>query len=163
MPLITSMLKAELVTIYEKGQVGNPSPEIVGIKTAQAYLKYVSAGIDMGGGTFVSMLGISKLGTKLGDIFSTSNGISATQGYAIARAFNSCLHTFKTNYQIAISTAPGFPTMLNGMAKLLSTPNSSSTSFAQKFANYLSAYTSTAIITGLIPGTPPIPFAGPIK
>ena len=133
MPLITSMLKAELVTIYEKGQVGNPDTEMVGI------------------------------GTKLGDIFSTSNGISATQGYAIARAFNSCLHTFKTNYQIAISTAPGFPTMLNGMAKLLSTPNSSSTSFAQKFANYLSVYTSTAIITGLIPGTPPIPFAGPIK
>ena len=63
------MLKAELVTIYEKGQVGNPSPQIVGIKTAQAYLKYVSAGIDMGGAPFVSMLGTSKLGTKLGDNF----------------------------------------------------------------------------------------------
>ena len=109
------------------------------------------------------MLGVIDLGQKLGDAFSTEKGVSTSQGYVIARAFNSCLHTYKTTYQIVISTAPGFPAMMNGLAELFSTPNLTSTLFAQKFATQVSLFTSVAIITGMVPGTPPIPFSGPIS
>ena len=47
------------------------------------------------------------------------------------------------------------------MIDLFSTPNPSATLFANKLARALNTFTSSAIITGVIPGTPPVPFTGP--
>ena len=41
MPLIMPSLQTELIDVYSKGKAGNPSPIIVGLKTAKAYLNYV--------------------------------------------------------------------------------------------------------------------------
>ena len=45
MPLILPTLQSELINIYEKGPAGNPSPQVVGLKTAQAYNTYCSTAL----------------------------------------------------------------------------------------------------------------------
>ena len=61
----------------------------------------------MGGGTFAAMPGNSQLIQKLGDVYSKKKGNGSLQGAAMARAFNDCLGTFTTNYQVSIVTAAG--------------------------------------------------------
>ena len=57
MPLLLPTLSGDLVDIYNKGKKGNPFPAAVGIKTGKAYVSYVSAGMNAGGGAFTSMPG----------------------------------------------------------------------------------------------------------
>ena len=112
MPLIMPTLQSELIGIYEKGPAGNPAPPLVAIKTATAYLNFVTPGVNAGAGSTIAMPGSIALGSDLTD--------------------------------------------------LLSAPSPSASLFATKFATALNTYTSSATVIGIIPGTPPIPFSGPI-
>ena len=163
MPLIMGTLQAELINIYEKGPTGNPSPQIVGLKTAKAYMNYVSTGMNMGAGSFTAMPGVSALGQELGNIYSGKSPAGALTAQKIARAFNSCLTTFMSVFQTTIITATGLPGLIVGLIDVFSSPNLSATLFVNKFARELNTYTLSAQVIGVIPGTPPIPFAGPIN
>ena len=55
MPLIVATLQAELIGVYEKGPTGNPSPQLVGLNTAKAYMNYCSTGMNAGAGSFTAM------------------------------------------------------------------------------------------------------------
>ena len=161
MPLILPTLQGDLINIFEKGPTGNPTPSLVGIKTGQAYLTYCSSIINMGGGSFSGMPGSSALGSELGNILSATSQSSALTAQKIARAFNDCLSTLLTVFQTTIVTAPGFGSLVPELIDLLSTPKPSATLFATKFATALNNFTSAAIISGVVPGTPPVPFTGP--
>lgn len=163
MPLVLGSLQGELINIYEKGISGNPSPQLVGIKTAKAYLSYVSAGINAGGGSFSGMPGSSSLGSELGNIYSSTSPSGAITGQKIARAFDTCLATFLSVYQTTIITAPGLGGLIGELINIFSAYNPSSTIFANKFARALNTYTSSAIVSGVIPGSPPVPFSGNIS
>jgi len=65
MPLLMPTLQSELIGIYEKGPSGNPAPPLVGIKTATAYLNFVTPGINAGAGSTIAMPGSIALGTDL--------------------------------------------------------------------------------------------------
>ena len=118
MPLLLPTLSGDLVDIYNKGKKGNPFPAAVGIKTGKAYVSYVSAGINAGGGAFTSMPGGSVLGGDLAEILSK------------------------------VPTASGNITAAN---------------MATALARALNNYTLAAIVIGVIPDTPGIPFTGPIS
>ena len=81
----------------------------------------------------------------------------------MATAFNNCLSTLITVNQIAIVTAPGLPLLQAGLTQVLSTPAASATMFAQQLATQLNTFTMMAIVSGIIPGTPPVPFTGPLS
>ena len=68
-----------------------------------------------------------------------------------------------TVHQIAIVTAPGLPVLQAGLTQVLSTPAASATMFAQQLATQLNTFTMMAIVSGIIPGTPPVPFTGPLS
>jgi|TARA_B100001778_G_C18591626_1_gene632549 hypothetical protein len=161
MPLILPTLQGDLINIFEKGPTGNPTPSLVGIKTGQAYLTYCSTIMNMGGGSFSGMPGSSALGSELGNILSATSPSSALTAQKIARAFNDCLSTLLTVFQTTIVTAPGFGSLVPELIDLLSTPKPSATLFATKFATALNNFTSAAVISGVVPGTPPVPFTGP--
>lgn len=163
MPLILPTLQTDLINIYEKGPAGNPSPQLVGVKTAQAYNTYCSTIMNMGGGAFSGMPGVGALGTDLGDIFSDNSGFASpvTTALKIGLAFDNCLFTLLTVFQNSIVTQGGLGTLLSDLNDLLSAPNPSATLFATKFATALNTFTSSAIIIGVVPGTPPVPFTGP--
>ena len=162
MPLTVSTLQTELVGIFEKPK-GNPVPTPVAMDIAKAYLNYCSAGIDTGGSNFVAMPGSSALGQALADVMSKTNASGAMAAMDMAKAFDKCLATFKTAWQTTIVTAPGLPVLGSELVDLFSSPKPSAIIFAQGYAKALNNYTATAIVSGLIPGSPPVPYTGPIS
>ena len=164
MPLILPSLQSELIDVFDKGRKGNPHPAPVGIKIAKAYVNYVSAGINAGGGAFTNMPGGSALGDDLSRILdkipTPSGNITAAN---MATAFDTCLATWLSVHQTTIVTAPGKGGLQFELMDLLSAPKPSATLFAMALAKALNNYTLTAIVIGVVPDTPGIPFTGPIS
>ena len=164
MPLILGTLQGDLIDIYNKGKKGNPFPAAVGIKTGKAYVSYVSAGINAGGGAFTSMTGGSVLGGDLAEVLGkvpTASGmITATY---IAKAVDKCLATFLSVHQTTIVTAAGLPGLISELTDLFSAPKGHASLYATALARALNTYTMSAIVIGVIPDTPGIPFTGPIS
>ena len=164
MPLILASLNSELMDIYVKGKKGNPFPAAVGHKTGKAYVNYVSQGMNAGGGSFTSMPGGSVLGGDLAEILgkvpTASGNITAAN---MATAFDSCLSTFLSVHQTTIVTAPGKGALQMELMDLLSAPKGHASLYATALARALNNFTLTAIVSGVIPDTPGIPFTGPIS
>ena len=162
MPLILPSLQSELIDVFDKGKKGNPHPSPVGIKIAKAYANYVSAGINAGGGAFTNMPGGSALGDDLSRILdkipTPSGDITAAN---MATAFDTCLATWLSVHQTTIVTQKGG--LHFELMDLLSAPKPSATLFAMALAKALNNYTLTAIVIGVVPDTPGIPFTGPIS
>jgi len=163
MPLVVATLQGELIDIYEKGPKGNPAPQIVGLKTAKAYMNYCSAGMNAGGHQFTAMPGASALGQDLGNIYNSISPSGALTAQKMAKAFDSCLATWLSVFQTTIVTAPGLPGLIAGLMDIFSKPNPSTTLFANKLAKELNTYTLSAIVMGVTPDTPGVPFTGPIS
>ena len=163
MPIVVAGLQAELIDVYEKGPKGNPSPQIVGLKTAKAYMNFCSAGMNAGGHPFTAMPGASALGQDLGNIYGAVNPSGAITAQKMAKAFDACLATWLSLFQSTIVTAPGLPGLIAGLMDVFSKPNPSATLFANKLAKELNTYTLAAIVIGVTPDTPGVPFTGPIS
>ena len=163
MPLIMPSLQSELIDIYSKGKKGNPAPKLVATKTAQAYFNYVSAGMNAGGQAFTAMPGSSALGQELGDILSTTSPAGNLTAMKMAKAFDNCLQTFLSVFQTTIVTAPGLPGLQTELIDVFGSPKPSTTLFCMAYAKALNNYTLSAIVSGVIPDTPGVPFTGPIS
>ena len=137
MPLIMQPLQGELIDIYEKGKKGNASPKLVAIKTAKAYLNYISSGINAGGGPFTGMFGSSALGQDLCNILSSAWPDSDLTANMFTQAFDTCLNTFLSVHQTTITTSPGLSGLQEGLKKLLKSPNPTTTLFCIDFSNHL--------------------------
>ena len=162
MPLILPTLQADMISIYEKGPSGNPSPPIIAVKTAKAYNTFLQPGINAGGGSTTAMIGVTDLGNQLTDILSAYAPDPVSQATTTANAFDACLQTYLSLHQTTIVTTSGLPGLISDLVDLFASPKASSTLFANKFATALNTYTSSATVIGVIPGTPPVPFSGPI-
>ena len=112
------------------------------------------------------MPGSATLGTDLGIIYSTVS--PAAQGTLtatkIANAFDLCLMTFMSTFQNSIITGPFKGLLKTYLDIYLNKPALTASKFAANLAMALHlATTAPAIqVIGIIPGAPPIPFAGPI-
>ena len=163
MPLISATFQAELVGIFEKGPQGNKSGKKVGIDISKAYMNYISAGMNAGGFPFSAMPGVSGLGSALGDILDKESKSGALTAQKMAKEFDSCLATFLSVNQTTIITTAGLPGLISELVDLLSKANPSATIFCQGFATAVNNHAMAAIVSGLIPGAPPVPFTGPIS
>ena len=164
MPLVLPELQNSLVDIYNKGKKGNPFPAAVGIKTGKAYVSYVSAGINAGGWAFTSMPGGSVLGGDLAEVYSkvpTATGMITAAN--MATAFDKCLSTFLSVHQTTIISTVGFGGLYSELNDLFSAPKGHASLYAAALARALNNYTLSAIVIGVIPDTPGIPFTGPIS
>ena len=162
MPLMVATLQSVLVSIFDKPS-GNPVPTPVAMNVAKAYMNYCSAGINAGGQPFTAMPGVSALGQDLGNIYSSVSPAGALTAQKMAKAFDSCLATWLSLFQNTIITAPGLPGLIAGLVDIFSKPNPSTTLFANKLAKELNTYTLSAIVIGVTPDTPGVPFTGPIS
>jgi hypothetical protein len=48
------------------------------------------------------------------------------------------------------------------LTDILSSPKGVASLFATALGRALNTYTASAVVIGIIPGTPPVPFSGPI-
>jgi len=163
MPLISATFQAELVGIFEVGPDGNKSGKKVGIDVSKAYMNYISAGMNPAGFPFSAMPGTSALGSALGDILDKESPSGALTAQKMAKEFGSCLQTFLSVNQTTIITTAGLPGLISELVDLLSKANPSATMFCQGFATAVNNHAMSAIVSGIIPGSPPIPFTGPIS
>ena len=164
MPLVSATFQAELVGIFEVGPSGNKSGKKVGIDIYKAYMNYCSAGMNVGGFPFSAMPGTSQLGSALGDILDKTSKTHATTAQKMATEFDSCLQTFLSINQTTIVTTAGLPGLITELIDLLgNTKQKYATMFCQGFATAVNNHAMAAIVSGFIPGAPPVPFAGPIS
>ena len=163
MPLVSATFQAELVGIFEVGPSGNKSGKLVGMDISKAYMNYISAGMNAGGFPFSAMPGVSGLGSALGDILDGKSKSGALTAQKMAKEFDSCLATFMSVNQIAIVTTTGLPGLISELVDLLSKANASATLFCQGLATAVNNHAMSAIVSGMIPGAPPVPFTGPIS
>ena len=163
MPLVSATFQAELVGIFEKGPQGNKSGKKVGIDISKAYMNYISAGINAGGFPFSAMPGVSALGSALGDILDKTSKTHATTAQKMATEFDSCLQTFMSVNQTTIVTTAGLGGLISELMDLLGKANPSATVFCQGLATAVNNHAMAAIVSGMIPGAPPVPFTGPIS
>ena len=99
MPLIVGTLQGELIAALDKGPAGNPSPQLVGLDIAKAYMNFCSTGMNVGAGSFTAMPGASALGQDLGNILGGSSPSGTLTAQKMATAFDTCLQTFLSVYQ----------------------------------------------------------------
>ena len=163
MPLVSATFQAELVGIFEVGPSGNPSGKLVGMDISKAYMNYISAGMNAGGFPFSAMPGVSGLGSALGDILDKESKSGALTAQKMAKEFDSCLATFMSVNQISIVTTSGLGPLISELVDLLSKANASATLFCQGLATAVNNHAMSAIVSGIIPSVPPIPFTGPIS
>ena len=163
MPLISATFQSELVGIFEVGPSGNKSGKKVGIDISKAYMNYCSAGLNAGGFPFTAMPGTSQLGKGLGDILDATSKSGAITAQKMATEFDSCLATFVSVNQISIVTTAGLPGLISELVDLLTKANPSATIFCQGLATAVNNHAMSAIVSGIIPSVPPIPFTGPIS
>ena len=163
MPLVSATFQSELIGIFDVGPDGNPSGKLVGLDVSKAYMNYISVGMNMGGFPFSAMPGVSQLGSALGDILDKSSKTHATTAQKMATEFDSCLATFVSVNQIAIVTTAGLPGLISELMDLLGKANDTATIFCQGLATAVNNHAMSAIVSGIIPSVPPIPFTGPIS
>ena len=163
MPLVSATFQAELVGIFEKGPSGNKSGKKVGIDVSKAYMNYISAGMNAGGFPFSAMPGTSALGSALGDILEKESPSGAVTAQKMAKEFDSCLATFMSVNQTTIITTAGLGGLISELVDLLSKANASATLFCQGLATAVNNHAMAAMVSGMIPGAPPVPFTGPIS
>ena len=163
MPLVSATFQAELVGIFEVGPSGNKSGKKVGIDISKANMNNCSAGMNVGGFPFSAMPGTSALGSALGDILDKESKSGALTAQKMAKEFDSCLATFLSVNQTTIITTAGLGGLISELIDLLSKANPSATIFCQGFATAVNNHAMAAIVSGLIPGAPPVPFTGPIS
>ena len=163
MPLVSATFQSELIGIFDVGPDGNPSGKLVGLDVSKAYMNYISVGMNMGGFPFSAMPGVSALGSALGDILDKESKSGALTAQSMATEFDSCLQTFLSVNQTTIVTTAGLPGLTSELSDLLGKENASASLFCQGFATAVNNHAMAAIVSGLIPGAPPIPFTGPIS
>ena len=163
MPLISATFQSELIGIFDVGPDGNKSGKKVGIDISKAYMNYVSTGMNTGGFPFSAMPGVSALGSALGDILDKEEKSGALTAQNMAKEFDSCLATFMSVNQTTIITTAGLPGLISELIDLLSKANPSATAFCQGLATAVNNHAMAAIVSGLIPGAPPVTVVGPIS
>jgi len=163
MPLVSATFQSELIGIFDVGPDGNKSGKMVGLDVSKAYMNYISAGMNTGGFPFSAMPGTSALGSALGDILDKEEKSGAVTAQNMAKEFDSCLQTFLSVNQTTIITTAGLGPLISELVDLLGKENASATLFCQGLATAVNNHAMAAIVSGLIPGAPPIPFTGPIS
>ena len=163
MPLVSATFQSELIGIFDVGPDGNKSGKMVGLDVSKAYMNYISAGMNTGGFPFSAMPGTSALGSALGDILDKEEKSGSVTAQNMAKEFDSCLQTFLSVNQTTIITTAGLGPLISELVDLLSKENASATLFCQGLATAVNNHAMAAIVSGLIPGAPPVPFTGPIS
>ena len=163
MPLIMPSLQSELVDLYNKGKIGNPEPTLVRLKTGTAYFNYVSAGMNPAGFPFTAMTGTMELQDEIGKLYSGTVPDGRIFALKMAKAFTKCLDTWMSVNQTVIVPVPGMPGLQSELMDLFSKPKGHSSLFAMALGRALHTFTLSAVVMGIVPNTPGIPFQGPIS
>ena len=157
MPLVKAALMMELAGYFAAYA---PDPMKPGKDIAKAYKNYLMMGMNAGGFPASNVVD-APTGMGIGAVFAQQLPVGAAIGSQIATQLTTMALTFLSGQQIGPPVTA--PTHLPGLIQLFSGPQPSGMNFAKELADILDKWTKSWVVSGIIPGAPPIPFTGPLS
>ena len=157
MALIKASMFSELMGTFS---THSPDPMKPGKDIAKAFANYLKMGQNAGGFPTTNVID-TPAGMTIGQVFTSELPVGASIGGQIASALTSMAATYLSTNQIGPPAVS--PSHTSPLIQLYSGPQPSGMSFAKEMADILDTWTKTWVVSGLIPGAPPIPFSGPLS
>ena len=157
MALAKPALFSELMGTFGSHQ---PDPMTPGKNIAKAFANYLKMGQNAGGFPTTNVVD-APTGVQIGQVYAQQLPAGASIGSQIASALTQMATTYMSTHQIGPPVAP--PSHTSALIQLFSSPQASGVSFSKELAGILDDWTKTWTVSGLIPGSPPIPFSGPLS
>ena len=157
MALIKATMMMELAGAFAAPA---PDPMKPGKDIAKAFKNYLQGGMNAGGFPTSNVVD-APTGMTIGGVFAQQLLVGPAIGSQIATALTTMALTYLSGQQIGPPVAP--PSHTPGLIQLFSGPQPSAFNFAKELAGILDTWTKTWVVSGLIPGAPPVPFSGPLS
>lgn len=159
MALVVGSMLSSLANLY--GSI-NPSPYMVGAETVNAFQGYISGAQNVAGGSFTGIQ-IGSLRSTIGSAFAARYPSGSIAGVEIAKEFINALLSLTTVYQTGPPAPVGAGGFISDMSSLFAKINPSGQIFGIEMAKSIHQLCSTAIVNGVVPGSPPTYFTGPLQ
>ena len=157
MALVKAVMMMELAGTFAST---NPDPMKPGKDIAKAFKNYLKMGMNAGGFPTSNVVD-APTGMTIGGVFAQQLPVGAAIGSQIATALTTMSLTYLSGQQIGPPVAP--PSHTPGLIQLFSGPKNTGMEFAKELSGILDDWTKTWVVSGLIPGAPPVPFSGPLS
>ena len=157
MALVKATMMMELAGAFAAPAADPMKP---GKDIAKAFNNYFQGGMNAGGFPTSNVVD-APTGMTIGGVFAQQLPVGAAIGSQIATALTTMALTYLSGQQIGPPVAP--PSHTPGLIQLFSGPQPAPMAFAKELANVLDTWTKTWVVSGLIPGAPPVPFTGPLS
>jgi len=157
MALIKATLMMELAGYFAAPA---PDPMKPGKDIAKAFKNYLQGGMNAGGFPTSNVID-APTGMTIGGVFAQQLPVGAAIGSQIATALTTMALTYLSGQQIGPPVAA--PSHTPQLIQLFSGPQPAGMAFAKELAGILDTWTKTWVVSGLIPGAPPVPFSGPLS
>jgi len=157
MALIKATMQMELAGVFSGS---HPTALKPGEKIAKAFKNYLQGGMNAGGFPTSNVID-APTGMAIGGVFASQLPVGAAIGSQIATALTTMALTYLSGQQIGPPVAA--PSHTPGLIQLFSGPQPAGMAFAKELSGILDTWTKTWVVSGLIPGAPPVPFTGPLS
>ena len=157
MSLVKATMFSELMGTFS---THNSDPIKPGKDIAKAFANYLKMGQNAGGFTTTNVID-TPAGMTIGQVFLSQLPAGAPIGSQIASALTSMAATYQSQFQIGPPAVT--PSHTPELVQLYSGYQDSGVSFSKELSNILDTWTKTWVVSGLIPGAPPVPFSGPLS
>ena len=157
MALVKATLMMELA-----GYFAGPAPDPMkpGKDIAKAFKNYLMMGMNAGGFPASNVVD-APTGMGIGAVFAQQLLVGPAIGSQIATQLTTMALTFLSGQQIGPPIAA--PSHTPQLIQLFSGPQPSGMNLAKELSGILDTWTKTWVVSGLIPGAPPVPFSGPLS
>jgi hypothetical protein len=121
---------------------------------------YLQMSMNAGGQAFITVMP-EPFGVNIGQIFQGQLPVGMTIGQAIGAQLTSMAMTYQSTFQIGPPVTP--PTHIPALMKLFTEQPKSGMEFGQNLGGVIADWIGVWVVSGMLPGTPPVPFAGPLS
>ena len=157
MALVKATLVAELGGYFATHA---PDPMKPGKNIAKAFKNYLLMGQNAGGFPASNVVD-APTGMGIGAVFAQQLPVGAAIGSQIATQLSTMALTYMSGQQIGPPVAP--PSHIGSLIQLFSGHQATGLNFCKEIADILDTWTKTWVVSGMIPGAPPVPFTGPLS
>ena len=157
MALVKAVFFGELAGVFAGPA---PTPIKPGQDIAKAFKNYLLMAQNAGGFPAANVMN-EPTGVAIGGIFASQLPTGIMIGSQIATQLTTMALTFMSGQQIGPPVVT--PSHTPELMQLFSKYAASGMNFANDLAGILDTWAKTWVVSGLIPGSPPVPFSGPLS
>jgi hypothetical protein len=157
MALVKSILQTELGTMFMEQPATGITP---GRNITKAFKNYLSMAQNAAGFPY-SVVMAEPYGMNIGQIFQGMLPVGMTIGQAVGAQLSAMSLTFMSSAQIGPPVAA--PSHIPLLQMLFNAYAPSPMDFGRELGGIMADWSKTWVVSGIIPGTPPVPFSGPLS